>query len=124
MRRIGATGRRAGGACRPDLQCSGCDVGVEVREPGASSRQTEKLVRKFDCSLGRTADVLVGKFGAENSPVMRREMLDEFRRLIPEVPYIGGRHNPYSEILVGVGRGLAIYLVVVRHGGACWTPAN
>ena len=49
---------------------------------------------------------------------MRREMLDEFRSLIPEIPYIGGRRNPYSEILVGIAWGLAMYRVVVRHGGS------
>jgi hypothetical protein len=57
-------------------------------------------------------------FGEENAPVMHREMLDEFRRLIPEIPYIGGRRNPYSEILVGVAWGLAMYRVVLRYGGS------
>ena len=50
--------------------------------------------------------------------MMRREMLDEFRSLIPEIPYIGGRRNPYSEILRGVARGLAMHRVVLRHGGS------
>jgi len=89
----------------------------ETKAPPAS-RQTEKLVRKFDRSLRRTADVLVGKFGEEEAPVIRRETLAEFRRLIPEIPYIGGRRNPYSQILVGAARGLAMYRAVVLHGGS------
>jgi hypothetical protein len=76
------------------------------------------MVGRFDRSLRRTADVFTDKFGEENAPAMRREMLDEFRRLIPEIPYIGGRRNPYSRILVGVAWGLAIHRVVVRHGGS------
>lgn len=85
---------------------------------GVSSRHTEKLVGKFDRSLRRTADVLAGMFGEAHAPVMRREMLDEFRRLIPEIPHIGGRRNPYTEILEGVAWGVAMYRVVTRHGGS------
>ena len=85
---------------------------------GVSSWQAGKLVGRFDRSLRRTADVFVRKFGDENASVMRREMLDEYRCLIPEIPYIGGRRNPYSEILRGVARGLAMYRVVLRHGGS------
>lgn len=86
--------------------------------PSVSSRQTAKLVGKFDRSLKRADDVFASKFGEENVPVVRREILDEFRSLIPEIPYIGGRRNPYSEILRGVARGLAMYRVVLRHGGS------
>ena len=59
-----------------------------------SSRQTARLVGKFDRSLRRTADVLVDKFGEDNAPVVHQEMLAEYRRLIPEIPYIGGWRNP------------------------------
>lgn len=83
-----------------------------------SRRQTTKLVRKFDRLLGRTADVFVGKLGEENAPVMRREMLDEFRRLIPEVPYIGGWRKMFADHLTMAPYALAIYRVVLRHGGS------
>ena len=52
-----------------------------------SSRETAKLVGKFDRSLRRTNNLIVEKFGEERAAVMRREMLDEFRSLIPEIPY-------------------------------------
>ena len=85
---------------------------------GVSSRQAERLVGKFDRSLRRTNNLFVDKFGKEQAAVMRREMLDEFRSLIPEIPYIGGRRNPYTDLLAGIAWGLAIYRVVLRHGGS------
>jgi hypothetical protein len=94
------------------------DMSAGATTPGVSSRQTAKLVGKFDRSLRRTTDVLVGMFGEENAPAMHREMLDEFRRVIPEIPYVGGRRNPYSGILRGVAWGVAMHRVVLRHGGS------
>ena len=83
-----------------------------------SSRQMERLVGKFDRFLERSGDVMVDRFGEEKAAVMRGEMLDEYRRLIPEVPYIGGRRNIYSHALALAPRALAMYRVVVRHGGS------
>ena len=83
-----------------------------------SSRQMERLVGKFDRFLERSGDVLVGRYGGETAAVMRGEMLDEYRRLIPDVPYIGGRRNIYSDALALAPRALAMYRVVVRHGGS------
>ena len=82
-----------------------------------SSRQMEKLVGKFDRFLKRSGDVLVDRYGEETAAVMREEMLDEYRRLIPDVPYIGGRRNIYSDALALAPRALALYRAVVRHGG-------
>jgi hypothetical protein len=90
---------------------------VRVREHGVSNRQTEKLVRRLDRVLERSRGVLVERFGEETAGVMRRKMLDEYRRLIPEVPYIGGRRNPYSFDLSFSAWTLAIHRAVVEHGG-------
>ena len=83
-----------------------------------SSRQMEKLVGKFDRFLKRSADVLVDRYGEETAAVMRGEMLDEYRRLIPDVPYIGGWRNSHSGNLSFAAWALAMYRVVVRHGGS------
>ena len=89
----------------------------ETKAP-TSSRQIEKLVGKFDRLLKRSGSALVDRFGEQTAAVMREEMLDEYRRLIPEVPYIGGRRNINSDALVLAQRALAVYRVVVRHGGS------
>ena len=93
-------------------------MSTEATTRGVTSRQAERLVGKLDRSLRRTSNLFVDKFGEEQAAVMRREVLDEFRSLIPEIPYIGGRRNPYTELLRGVAWGLAIYRVVLRHGGS------
>ncbi len=88
----------------------------EAKAP-TSRRQTEKLVGKFDRFLKRSGGALGDRFGEETAAVMRGEMLDEYRRLIPEVPYIGGRRNIYSDALAMAPRTLALYRVVVRRWG-------
>ena len=83
-----------------------------------SSRQMEKLVGKFDRMLRRSGGVLADRFGEETAVVMRGEMLEEYRHLLPDVPYIGGRRNIYAHSLVLAPRALAAYRVVVQHGGS------
>jgi len=88
----------------------------ETKAP-TSSRQMEKLVGKFDRLLKRSGFALIDRFGEQAAAVMREEMLDEYRRLIPDVPYIGGRRNINSDSLALAPWALAAYRVVVRHGG-------
>ena len=87
-----------------------------ARSAGAS-RQVQGEVRRFDKMLRRSGDARVERFGAQTADVMREEMLEEFRRLLPEVPDVGGRGNAYTPYLIGAARGLATYRVVVQHGG-------
>ena len=83
-----------------------------------SSRQMEKLVTKFDRRLKRSGKFLDDRFGGETAAVIRGEVLNEYRRLIPEVPYIGGRRNMLSGTLMGTPQPLAVYRVVIKHGGS------
>ena len=89
----------------------------ETKAPPAS-RQTEKLVDGLDRYLERSDDALVARFGAEAAAVMRGEILDEYRRLIPDVPYIGGWRDSHSGNLTFTARALALHRVVIRHGGS------
>lgn len=83
----------------------------------ANTRQTKRMVAKFDRTLKRSAGLIGDRFGEIPASAMREEILDEYRRLIPEVPYIGGRSNMFSRTLMGTPQALAIHRVVVRHGG-------
>ena len=82
-----------------------------------ASRKTEKLVHGLDQSLDRLADELVARFGEETAAAMRTGILEEYRRLIPGVPYLGGRRDGHSSNLTLTSRALALHLVVLRHGG-------
>ena len=82
-----------------------------------ASRKTEKLVHGLDQSLDRLADELVARFGEETAAAMRTGILEEYRRLIPGVPYLGGRRDGHSSNLTLTSRALALHRVVLRHGG-------
>ncbi len=90
---------------------------AETKAP-ASSRQIEKPVGKFDRLLKQAGSALVDRFGEQTAAVMREEILDEYRRLIPGLPYIGGRRNIHTSALVLAQQALAVYRVVVGHGGS------
>jgi hypothetical protein len=83
-----------------------------------SNRHTEKLVSRFERSLKRSGGALVDRYGEDAAAAMRLEMLDEYRGLIPKVPDIGGRRNIYFRNLEQAPWALAMYRVVVRHGGS------
>lgn len=93
-------------------------MSTEALARGVASRHTEKLVGKFDRFLKRSEAVLVARYGAETAAVMQREMLDEYRRLIPDIPYIGGRRNINAMPMTMAPYALALHRVVVRHGGS------
>ena len=93
-------------------------MSTEAQTHGVSSRHTEKLLGKFDRFLKRSNAVLVERYGDEKAAVMRGEMMDEYRRLIPGVPYIGGRRNINDRPMTMAPYALALYRVVVRYGGS------
>jgi hypothetical protein len=78
---------------------------------------TRWKMHRFERFLSRHTDSLTDRFGASLADIMRREMLDEYRVVIPLVPYIGGRRNRLSSALTLSAWALAVYRVVLRHGG-------
>lgn len=96
------------------------DVGGTIlRSVGgwSSSRPERREVRQFAKTL-RRGDPLAESYGEQEAAVMREEMLEEFRGLLPEIPDIGGRGNSFSGFLSGAAQGLAMYRVIIRHGGS------
>ena len=64
------------------------------------------------------AGVLTERFGAPTARLIRREMLQEYRALVPGLPDLGGRSNPESMSMFLAPWALALYRVVRRHGGS------
>ena len=79
---------------------------------------TRWKVHSFERFLNHHTDSLTRRFGAAKAAVMRQEVLTEYRALIPQLPDIGGRRNPWNSNLAAATMGLAIYRVVLRHGGS------
>lgn len=78
---------------------------------------TRWKTRGFERVLNRDTGSLDQRFGPAEAAVMRQEMRDEYRSLLPQIPYIGGRRNPWSSNLAAAVWALAVHRVVVRHGG-------
>jgi hypothetical protein len=78
---------------------------------------TRWKARDFERVLNRDTGSLDQRFGPARAAVMRREMRDEYRALVPQIPDIGGRRNPWSPNLAAAVWALAVHRVVLRHGG-------
>lgn len=63
-------------------------------------------------------DVLTRRFGAPTARAIRREMLQEYRALVPGLPDIGGRANPEWMSMILAPWALALYRAVQRQGGS------
>lgn len=87
------------------MNAAGMDVGTRWK------------VHRFERMLDRSADSLVQRFGASEWATMRQEMVEEYRSLIPQVPYVGGRRNRWNSNMNTAPWALAVYRVVLRHGG-------
>ena len=75
-------------------------------------------LHRFERFLEHHTDSLTRRFGAAEAAVMRREMVEEYRALIPQVPDIGGRRNPWNSNLAATPMALAVHRCVLRHGGS------
>lgn len=76
-----------------------------------------RKVGLFERRLKRVQNGLIDRYGAETAEAMRREMLDEYRRLTLQAPYIGGRSNPFAGNMAGGCSALAVYRVILEHRG-------
>jgi hypothetical protein len=90
------------------------DATVKVRIDLPNQRK----LRRFKRFLNRHTDTLTMRFGASEADGMRREMLEEYRPIAPQVPYVGGRRNRYTPALALSAWALAMYRVLLRHGGS------
>lgn len=79
---------------------------------------TQWKLRRFKRFLDRYTRSLDPRFGAAEAADIRREMLAEYRPIIAQVPYVGGRRNRYTPGLAMSGWALAMYRVFLRHGGS------
>jgi len=78
--------------------------------------QAYKLLKDFDKVAKRYRKVLTSHLGDEAPDAIIRETRLEFQRLIPEIPYIGGRKNSLTRILIGCTMALALYRVLKSKG--------
>ena len=77
--------------------------------------QTTKLLRDFDRMVRQVKDPIITRYGARLSAEMVTSAREEFHRLIPDLPYVGGE-QPFTQFVVSSGWFLAFHRVMQAHG--------
>ena len=79
-------------------------------------RKKSKFMRSFDDRLTLVNNELRKKFGNEKSEVLISQMKDEFEKILPDIPYIGGQKNPTTLVLVKCMSDLAVFWILEKEG--------
>ena len=87
---------------------------TEIRDDYYTS-QKEKLLRDFGRAK-RFSRVLALHVDDQSTSAIIQETRQEFERLIPEIPYIGGKTNNLTQDLIDCTMLLALYQVLKREG--------
>jgi hypothetical protein len=78
--------------------------------------QADKLLRQFDQAARHFRPVLVHHLAGELPDEIIGETRHEFERLLAAIPYIGGKRNSLTPILVSGTMALALYRVLKGRG--------
>lgn len=90
---------------------------MDVLDVARNDLATRWKVHRFQRFLDRDTESLAQRFAPSMVAAMREEMVEEYRTLIPQVPYVGGHRNRWASNLDASAMLLAVFRVVVRHGG-------
>jgi hypothetical protein len=84
---------------------------------GKLTPQQNKHLKQFQQNLTSIQPVLVEKFGEKITPVLQREAKQIYaEQVIPQIPFIGGKKNPYTRFLLQTTMALAIYRTLQKRG--------
>ena len=74
------------------------------------------LMWGFDWAARRLRRLGLRRYGQELTDALSAEARHEYEALIPQLPYIGGRQNPHTQLIIGAAMFLALYKTLKRHG--------
>jgi hypothetical protein len=84
---------------------------------GAPTPQQSDLLKQFDQNLTNIRPVLLEKLGEKDAVSFHKEAMQFYAaQVIPQIPYIGGKKNPYTRFLVQTTMALAIYRTMQKRG--------
>jgi hypothetical protein len=75
-----------------------------------------KMTTQFDKSLHISKEILLKRFNELELEEIFNQMRKEYENLIPKIPYIGGRRNPFTSMLVDGVAMLAFYRIFEKMG--------
>jgi hypothetical protein len=83
---------------------------------GYYEARRERLVRGFDRVAGRIHRVLVRDYDEAFADSVLADARVEFERTIPDIPYIGGKRNLFSVVMIANGWIAALYRAMKARG--------
>lgn len=75
-----------------------------------------RLTSQFNKSLHISKEILLERFNELELEEVFNQMRNEFENLIPEIPYIGGRKNSFTAMLVDVIMMLPVFRILEKEG--------
>lgn len=78
--------------------------------------QKPKILQRFESFASFGQQVLASYYGDELADVIIGEVRQEVERLVPKLPYIGGRKNRLTQNLIGTLYSLALYKTLKARG--------
>jgi hypothetical protein len=87
------------------------------KDSGYYTPQRDKLIATFEKQMRPMVLKLAGKYGREGADELFQDAVHAYGEIIPLIPNIGGKANPYTRFLFQSAWGVAIYRAVVKHGG-------
>ncbi len=84
---------------------------------GYYTSQTNKLLKDFDQLIKKVRDPIVARYGEQEAGRMMRMAGEEYRQLIPSLPYVGGE-QPFTQFVIASGWFLSFYKVMQSKGAS------
>ncbi len=97
-----------------DAEARTTEMSAEPSKHAVTSRPM--ALKHFRRLMRAASEVLQARYGGHAALQISEETREEFERLIPEIPYVGGRRNPSTELLINTAGILSFHRVLKRHG--------
>ncbi|NHJ19686.1 MAG: hypothetical protein EAX91_01995 [Candidatus Lokiarchaeota archaeon] len=79
-------------------------------------KKKSKFMNGFNERLKAVSSELKVKFDEKKTEDLLNQMREEFEKILPDIPYIGGQKNPTTLVLVKCMSDLAVFRVLERAG--------
>ena len=79
--------------------------------------QAKKLLKEFDQLVKKVKDPIVALYGDERSAWLVAHARQEYQKLLPELPYVGGE-QPFTQFVIASGWFLAFHKVMRSQGAS------
>lgn len=82
----------------------------------SKSYPAARMLNRFDEVFRRVQHVLVARYGKPHTATLLQNARREYEQIIPRLPEVGGKQNPFLGNLVGSGWFLALYRALKAEG--------